>query len=114
MQAKATVRYVPISPYKLRLLVDVIRGKDVAYALGWLAALSMKRVRPIKKMLESAVANAKSAHGDAVQDWKIRSICVDQGPTRRYMRPGAQGRGNLYRRRFSHMSVVLEDKTEEA
>jgi len=108
MQFVAKARYIRFSPFKLRPLVDVIRGKDVKYALNWLATYPVKRVLPIKKVLESAVANAKNAQNIEAAALFIKDIRVDQGPMFRYFKPGAMGRSNPYRRRLSHMSVILE------
>jgi large subunit ribosomal protein L22 len=103
----AHARYIHYSPYKLRPIADVIRGKNVVYALNWLATCATKRVSPLKKALESAVANAKHLNEVSVQRLMVQEIRVDQGPMFRYFKPGAMGRANVYRRRFSHISVVL-------
>ena len=108
MQFCAKARYIPFSPYKLRVVVDVIRGKSVEHALRWLSTCALKRVVPIKKVLASAAANAKSSNGTQDVNLIIKSICVDQGPIRRYSKPGAMGRSNMQRSRKSHISVVLE------
>lgn len=107
MQFTAKARYVRFSPYKLRLLTDVIRGKSVVYALSWLSTCALKRAEPIKKMVESAVANAKDLKNINPHSLSIQEIRVDEGPTFRYFKPGAMGRSNKYKRRISHMSVVL-------
>ncbi len=114
MQFSAKVRYLRYSPYKLRPLVDAIRSKSVTYALQWLATSSLKRAVPVKKMLESAVANAKHLQDVSPDKLRIKDMRVDQGRIQRYYKPGAMGRSNIQRKRFSHMSVVLEsiDKKE--
>ncbi len=109
MQFVSKARYVRFSPYKLRPYVDVIRGKNVEYALNWLATCPIKRVVPIKKMLQSASANAKQLKGLDAQKLVIKDIRVDEGPTYRYYRPGAMGRASMQRRRFSHMRVTVEN-----
>jgi large subunit ribosomal protein L22 len=114
MQFTAKARYIHFSPYKLRPIVDVVRGKDAQYALHWLATCAVRRVEPITKMIESAVANAK--HSSAALDANnltIKDIRVDQGPILRYFKPGAMGRANIQRKRFSHMSVILEAKQKK-
>ena len=111
MKFVAKAKRIPISPYKLRPLVDVVRGKDVVHALNWLSTYQVKRVIPIRKMIESAVANANSLQGVQPDELKIKEIKVDQGKIHRYFKPGAMGRAAAQRRRFSHMSVVLEQKT---
>ena len=110
MQFTAKTRYTNFSPYKLRPLVDVVRGKPVSYALHWLATAAMKRATPIKKMIESAAANAKQLQNIERENLVIKEIRVDNGPSLRYFKPGAMGRANVQRRRFSHISVILEPK----
>ncbi len=109
MQFVSKARYVRFSPYKLRPYVDVIRGKNVEYALNWLETCPIKRVVPIKKMLQSASANAKQLKGLEAETLVIKDIRVDEGPTYRYYRPGAMGRASMYRRRFCHMRVTVEN-----
>ena len=104
MQFVAKARYIRYSPYKMRPLVDVVRGKNVSYVLNWLTTYPLKRALPIEKMIKSAVANAKMTPAELV----IKDIRVDQGPMFRYFKPGAMGRTGIYRKRLSHMSVVLE------
>ena len=108
MQFSAKVLFLPISPFKLRPFVDVVRGKSVEQAIRWLSTLPVKRSIPIKKMIESAAANAKSLKNIDAADLKISDIRVDHGPMYKYFKPGAMGRSNVYRKRFSHASVILE------
>lgn len=110
MQFVAKAKYVSKSPYKLRPVADVIRGKDVLYALNWLSTYKTQRVVAIQKVLESAVANAKHNGNVEASMLNIKEIRVDQGPIHRYFKPGAQGRANPQRRRLSHLSVILEPK----
>ena len=110
MQFTAKARYVRVSPMKLRPLVNVIRGKDAQYALYVLKTSGVKRALPIEKMLESAVANAKHLKNVEIPALVIKDIRVDQGPTYKYYKPGAMGRSNAQKTRFSHISVVLESK----
>jgi len=112
MQFGASAKYLRYSPYKLRPLVDVLRGKDVKYALNWLSTCSLKKVVPIKKVLESAVANAKNLQNLEADALWISKIFVDQGPSYKYFSPGAMGRANPRRKRLSHISVILEKKQE--
>lgn len=109
MQFVAKSRFVKYSPYKLRPLVAVIRGKNAHYALGWLATYQSQRVLPIRKVLESAVANAKNLQDVGPHDLVVKEIRVDQGPIMRYYKAGAMGRASIQRKRFSHISVVLEE-----
>jgi large subunit ribosomal protein L22 len=108
----ASARYIRYSPYKLRPIADVIRGKPVTYALYWLATYPVKRALPIEKALKSAIANAQSARGIAPAELFIKEIRIDQGPIHRYFKPGAMGRANPYRKRLSHMKIILETAKE--
>jgi large subunit ribosomal protein L22 len=112
MQFKAISKNIPFSPFKLRPLVDVVRGKSAIYALQWLSTQSLQRVRPIKKLIESAVANAKHLQGVEGTDLQVKAIVVDQGKTFRYFKPGSMGKAAPQRRRFSHISVVLESNQQ--
>lgn len=104
----AHARYVHYSPYKLRPFADVIRGKNVVYALNWLTTYASQRVKPVRKVLESAVANAKHLNNVSAEQLIVKEVRVDQGPVFRYFKPGAMGRANVLRRRFSHISIILE------
>ncbi len=108
MRFVAKARYVRFSPYKLRPLVDVIRGKKVGYALSWLSTCALKRAVPIKKVLESALANAKHLQDIDSEKLIISDIRVDEGPSFNYFKPAAMGRSKTYKRRLSHMSVELK------
>ena len=108
MQFSAKSRYIRCSPYKLRPLADVVRGKSAKQALDWLATCALKRAVPVRKMIESAVANAKQLQDVNIDQLAVQEIRIDQGPIHRYYKPGAMGRANVVRKRLSHMSVVLE------
>lgn len=107
MQFVAKAKYVLYSPYKLRPIAHVVRGKDVTYALNWLATYRNRRVEPLQKVLQSAFANAKNL-GGAEGTLIVKEIRVDQGPIRKYFKPGAMGRAVIQRTRLSHLSVILE------
>ncbi len=108
MQFSAKARNVRYSPYKLRPIVDAIRGKNVGYALNVLVTTPLKKVAPIQKLIQSAAANAKDLKNIEAPGLIIKDIRVDEGPMFRYFKPGAMGRAEVQRRRFSHISVVLE------
>lgn len=110
MQFTAKAKYIHYSPYKLRPLVDVIRGKNAQYALEWLSTNSVQRVRPIEKVLKSAVANAKNKSNINPESLIIKDFRVDQGPIYRYFKSGAMGRPTVLRKRFSHINIILESK----
>ena len=109
MNFKASANYIKKSPYKLRPMADVIRGKNVAYALGWLQIYGVAKSLPIKKLLDSAVANARCQHEEITpKDLMIQEIRVDQGPSYRYFKPSAMGRSAVNRKRLSHLTIVLK------
>lgn len=114
MKFVAKSRYVSYSPYKLRPLADVVRGKSAAYALGWLTTYRSQRSEPLRKVLESVVANAKHLNNLDAHDLSVKEIRVDQGPIHKYFKPGAMGRAMVQRRRLCHISVVLESSKEAA
>ena len=111
MKYKAIAKKIRFSPYKLRPIVDVVRGKNAQTALNWLSTYkeSGKRVLPILKVIESAAANAKSLDNHQLEDLYIQEIRVDEGPTHRYFKPGAMGRAQVQRRRTCQIQVIVED-----
>ena len=113
MQFVAKTKFVWYSPYKLRPLADVIRGKDASYAMHWLALYNNKRSVPVRKTLKSAVANAYDLQGVEVKDLFVKEIRVDQGPIRYYFKPGAMGRAMPQRSRQCHIMVVVEPKKKK-
>jgi len=108
MEFKAKAKYVHYSPYKLRPIADVIRGKDVSYALDWLTIYKVKRVEPILKTLKSAVANANDLCKLSPKELIVKEIRIDHGPTIKYFKPGAMGRSNPYLKRMSHISIIVD------
>ncbi|MBM18169.1 MAG: 50S ribosomal protein L22 [Epsilonproteobacteria bacterium] len=109
MDFTASAKFIKRSPYKLRPIVDVIRGKNAQYALDWLKVYGLKKSSSIKKLLESAIANAKNKQEDLqTKDLKVATICVDEGPVFKYFKPSAMGRSLVIRKRLSHMKIVLK------
>jgi large subunit ribosomal protein L22 len=115
MEAKAILRNARVSPRKARLVADMVRGMDVPQALEVLRFTRKKTAALVKKLLESAVANAenlastRSADLD-VDSLYIKTITVDGGRTLRRFRPRAQGRATKVLKRSSHITVVLEQQ----
>jgi large subunit ribosomal protein L22 len=113
---KAIARNIPCSPYKLRPIVDAIRNKSVFYALNWLSVYNNQRVKPIKKVIESALSNLlyqqqvdpKMRDRVITEAIVINEIKVDQGPIKKYFRPGAQGRATILRKRYAHIFVTVQ------
>ncbi len=112
MEFKALVKQIPFSPYKLRPYVEGVRGRDVTYALRLLMTQAVMRVVPIRKVIQSAAANAMNREGIAITELRIKEIRVDQGKIFKYFKPGSMGRAAAQRKRFSHISVVLELKNQ--
>ena len=109
MQVAATLRYARVSPQKCRLVADTIRGKTVDDALRTLTFTPKKSARIVKKVLESAIANAEHNDGADIDELKVESIFVDQGPSMKRMRARAKGRGNRIVKRTSHITVTVAD-----
>ena len=99
-----------MSPRKVRLVVDMVRGMDAGPAIDQLKYLNKAAARPVRKLIESAVANAENNHGLDIDTLWVREIRVDEGPTLKRFRPRAQGRAFPIMKRTSHVSVVLEEK----
>ncbi len=108
MQFCAKARFIKFSPYKLRPVADVIRGKNAQYALNWLATHVTQRTEPVAKVLKSAVANAVQQGKCDPTQLVITDLRVDQGPMFRYFKPGAMGRSTILRKRLSHIQVVVQ------
>ncbi len=107
-RAKAIARYIRISPYKVRVVLDNIRGKSVNDAIAILENTSKAGALPIKKVVLSAVANAEHNLGMNRDGLKIAECFADQGPTLKRMRPMAHGRGFRILKRTSHITVILD------
>ncbi len=105
MQVSATLRYARISPQKCRLVADAIRGKYVGEALKTLVFTPKKSARIVKKVLESAIANAEHNHGADIDELKISAIEVNEAPTLRRFRARAKGRGTRIIKRNSHITI---------
>ena len=116
MEAKALARFIRMSPRKVRLVVDLVRGKPVEEAINLLHFTPKRSSQPVEKLLRSAVANAMNMEAAAKlepDDFYIKEIRVDEGPTMRRYNPGPMGRASIIRKRFCHISVVVADKGTE-
>jgi large subunit ribosomal protein L22 len=110
MQAKALHRFARISPQKARLVADQVRGADVAPALEALQFSTKKGAAIIRKVVESAIANAENNEGADVDRLRISEIMVDEGPTLKRFRARAKGRGVRILKRTSHIKVVVSER----
>jgi large subunit ribosomal protein L22 len=108
---KASATHIRISPRKVRMVVDTVRGKSVSQALSILGFTRKKAALPVQKLLKSAVANAVENGGiNDVETLVIDRIMVDAGPTlKRYM-PRARGRATPIRKRTSHIRIMLRER----
>mgnify|MGYP001770862819 CR=1 FL=1 len=98
-----------ISAQKARLVADQIRGKSVGEALNILAFSTKKGAHLVKKVLESAIANAEHNEGADVDDLRVSAVFVDEGMTMKRIRPRAKGRADRILKRTSHITVKVAD-----
>lgn len=109
MEVKAVAKYVRISPRKVRLVMDQVRGKKVEEALNALSYAQQKGAVLLRKVIKSAVANAENNTNMDVDELYIKRVYADEGPTLKRFRPRALGRATRIRKRTSHLTVVLDD-----
>lgn len=110
MEVAAKLRYARISPQKCRLIADLVRGMPVERALEVLTFNQKKAASLVKKVLESAIANAEHNEGADIDELKVAKIFVDEGPVHKRMRARAKGRGNRIIKRTSHITVLVAEK----
>lgn len=109
MEVAAHLKYARLSPQKCRLVADQIRGMEVGKALQILKFSIKKNAKVIKKVLESAIANAEHNQGADVDSLKVAAIYVDQGPTLKRMHARAKGRSNRILKPTSHITIKVSD-----
>ncbi|CAM3844657.1 MULTISPECIES: 50S ribosomal protein L22 [Vibrio] len=109
MEALAKHNFARISPQKARLVADQIRGKSVDQALEILTFSNKKAADLVKKVLESAIANAEHNEGADIDDLSVAKIFVDEGPIMKRIMPRAKGRADRILKRSSHITVVVAD-----
>ena len=110
MEALAKHNFARISPQKARLVADLIRGKSVDQALEILTFSNKKAADLVKKVLESAIANAEHNEGADIDDLNVAKIFVDEGPVMKRIMPRAKGRADRILKRSSHITVVVADR----
>ena len=110
MEALAKHNFARISPQKARLVADQIRGKSVDQALEILTFSNKKAAVLVKKVLESAIANAEHNQGADIDDQNVAKIFVDEGPIMKRIMPRAKGRADRILKRSSHITVVVADR----
>ncbi|HET7569669.1 MAG TPA: 50S ribosomal protein L22 [Gammaproteobacteria bacterium] len=109
MQVAAKHRFARISAQKARLVADQVRGKPVEQALQTLTFSPKAAAVLVRKVLESAIANAEHNEGADIDELKVAAIQVDEGPTMKRFRARAKGRGNQILKRTSHITVTVAD-----
>jgi large subunit ribosomal protein L22 len=107
MEVEAKVKYIRMSPRKIRLVADIIRGLEVNQAIDQLNNTTKKAVQPLEKLINTAVANAVNNFELEKDNLLIKEIRVDEGPTLHRWMPRARGRATPIRKRTSHISLVL-------
>ena len=110
MEVSAKLKFVRSGTYKARLVADAIRGKDVNEALRTLSFMPKKAATIMKKLLESAVANAEDRKVIDVDNLYVKTLRVDEGPHYKRFRPRAQGRAFPVRKKTSHINIVLDER----
>jgi large subunit ribosomal protein L22 len=110
METRAAARFIRISPRKIRLVMDQVRGRKIGEALSQLTFAPQRGARILKKLLDSALANAEQRANVNVDSLYIKRIYADEGPSLKRWIPRAQGRATRIRKRTSHLTVVLDEK----
>ena len=113
MEARASARYVRVTPTKARRVVDLVRGMKADEAAAILRYAPQAAAEPVRKVIESAVANAENNEGLDPDSLYITQVFVDEGPTMKRYRPRAHGRAYRIRKRTSHITVVVEARFDD-
>ena len=109
-EAKATLKFARISSRKVKIVADLIRGKNVDEALAIVKFTPKASSEVIEKLLKSAIANAENNHGMKHEKLYVAEIFANQGPTLKRIRPAAKGSAVRIRKRTSHITIVLKEK----
>ena len=110
MEVRAIAKYVRVSPQKCRLVADQVRRLPVGQALELLQFSPKKAAVPIRKTLESAIANAEHNQGLDIDELRVDTISIDEGPVMKRWRPRAKGRATPIIKRTSHITVSVSDE----
>lgn len=110
MESRASLRYVKVSPRKVMQVVDLIRGKDINSASTLLKLSKKGSARVVKKVLDSAIANATVTGEIDLDNLYVKRAYVDQGPMMKRFRAAPMGRAHMYRKRTSHITIILDEK----
>jgi len=110
VEARAIAKHIRISPRKVRIVLDTIRGKNVDEALAILKFTPNRSAVAISKVLKSAVANAENNHNMNRDSLYVSKAVADQGPTLKRLLPRAMGRSNIIKKKTSHITIVVKEK----
>ena len=110
LEVRAVAKYIRMSPQKVRLVTDLVRGMDVLEAIDVLRFTPRAAAHEVRKVVQSAMANAEENYGLSADELFIAEITADEGPTLKRGRPGARGRYKPILKRSSHITVVLSEK----
>lgn len=110
MEVAAKLKFARLSPQKCRLVCDQIRGLPIDRALDILKFSRKRSAAVLKKVLDSAIANAEHNHGADIDELKVAKVYADQGPTYKRMQAKAKGRGSRVLKPTCHITVVLSDQ----
>jgi large subunit ribosomal protein L22 len=114
MQTQAILKFVRLSPKKARFVADLVRGKKVDEAVNILKFSTNRAARIIKKVLDSAIANAENNQGADVDELKVKTITIDEGPRMKRISPRAKGRADRIVKRTSHITITVADSRKAA
>ena len=109
-QATATLKYARISSRKVKIVADLIKGKDIDEAIAILKCTPKASSEMLEKLLKSAIANAENNHNMTHEKLYIADIYANQGPTLKRIRPAAKGSAVRIRKRTSHVTIVLKER----
>ena len=109
-EARATLKYARISARKVKIVADLIRGKDIDEALAIVKFTPKASSEIIEKLLKSAIANAENNHEMKQENLYVAEIYANQGPTLKRIRPAAKGSASRIRKRTSHITIVLKER----
>ena len=112
MRVRAHARYIRMSPYKVRQVLGLIRGLPVQEADQLLSFTNRAAAEPVRKVLRSAIANAEHNHALDADELIVAEAYADEGPTLRRWRPRARGRATRIRKRTSHITVVVAERSD--
>ncbi len=110
MEVKASLNYARVAAQKARLVADMVRGQNVGVAIKTLTFMNKKTAVLLKKLIESAVANADQKKSIDLDKLYVKTVTVDQGPSLKRFRPRAQGRASGVKKKMSHINVVLDER----